>query len=88
MKPPRIPLCGQSRLGQEADGRRTVNLPYMGEQQVKNIAKPVRAYSVRLGPGAAAHLVTKAKAAPDGAGAGGLSITKTSPIPSKITLPG
>jgi len=36
---------------------------YLGEQKVKNIDKPVRAYRVLSYPGAAAHRVVKAKKA-------------------------
>jgi class 3 adenylate cyclase len=36
---------------------------YMGEQEVKNIPKPIRAYRVLSFPGAAAHRVIKAKKA-------------------------
>jgi len=36
---------------------------YMGEQEVKNINKPIRAYRVLSFPGAAAHRVVKAKKA-------------------------
>jgi len=45
----------ENKIGLEYD--------YLGEQEVKNIDKPVRAYRVLSFPGAAAHRVIKAKKA-------------------------
>jgi hypothetical protein len=45
------------------EGKLDPDFEYLGEHEVKNIAKPIRVYRVLSFPGAAAHRVVRAKKA-------------------------
>ena len=54
-------ICISGRVYDQVENKLEFRYEYMGEQEVKNIAKPVRVYRVLSHPGAAAHRVIKAK---------------------------
>ena len=56
-------ICISGRVYDQVENKLDFMYEYMGEQEVKNIAKPVRVYRVLSHPGAAAHRVIKAKKA-------------------------
>ena len=56
-------ICISGRVFDQVENKLDFKYEYMGEQEVKNIAKPVRVYRVLSRPGAAAHRVIKAKKA-------------------------
>jgi len=56
-------ICISGRVYDQVENKLDFNYEYMGEQEVKNIAKPVRIYRVLSHPGAAAHRVIEAKGA-------------------------
>jgi len=56
-------ICISGRVYDQVENKLDFKYEYMGEQEVKNIAKPVRVYRVLSHPGAAAHRVIKAKKA-------------------------
>ena len=56
-------ICISGRVFDQVENKLDFMYEYMGEQEVKNIAKPVRVYRVLSRPGAAAHRVVKAKKA-------------------------
>ena len=56
-------ICISGRVYDQVENKLEFSYEYMGEQEVKNIAKPVRVYRVLSHPGAAAHRVIEAKGA-------------------------
>jgi class 3 adenylate cyclase len=56
-------ICISGTVYDAAENKIGLEYEYLGEQEVKNIDKPVRAYRVLSFPGAAAHRVVKAKRA-------------------------
>ncbi|MCH8077277.1 MAG: hypothetical protein IIC64_15845, partial [SAR324 cluster bacterium] len=54
-------ICIARAVYDQVKQKLKIHVEYMGEQQVKNIAEPVRAYQVLTKPGDAAHRVVKAK---------------------------
>jgi adenylate cyclase len=54
-------ICISGRVYDQVENKLDFEYEFLGEQEVKNIAKPVRAYRVLSYPGAAAHRVVKAK---------------------------
>ena len=54
-------ICISGTVYDAIEAKLGLEYEYMGEQEVKNIDKPVRAYRVLSFPGAAAHRVIKAK---------------------------
>jgi TolB-like protein/class 3 adenylate cyclase/Flp pilus assembly protein TadD len=56
-------ICISGRVFDQVENKLDLNYEYMGQQAVKNIAKPVRVYRILSQPGAAAHRVIKAKKA-------------------------
>ena len=66
-------ICISRPVFDQVESKLNLECEYLGEQQVKNIAKPVRAYKVLPEPGDAKHRVVQAKRAgepssPDGSG--------------------
>ncbi len=53
-------ICISRNVHDQIKSRLNLEYEYLGEQEVKNIAEPVRAYRVLSTPGAAAHQVTAA----------------------------
>jgi len=56
-------ICISGTVYDAIENKIGLEYEYLGEQEVKNINKPVRAYRVLSFPGAAAHRVVKAKSA-------------------------
>ena len=56
-------ICISGRVYDHVENKLDLKYDFLGEQEVKNIAKPVRAYRVLSHPGAAAHRVVEAKKA-------------------------
>ncbi len=56
-------ICISGTVYDSVENKLKFEYEYMGEQAVKNIARPVRVYRVLSFPGAAAHRVVKAKKA-------------------------
>jgi TolB-like protein/class 3 adenylate cyclase len=56
-------ICISGTAYDQVETKLDLEYKYIGEQEVKNIAKPVRAYRVLSYPGAAAHRVIRAKKA-------------------------
>jgi TolB-like protein len=56
-------ICISGRVYDQVENKLDFKYEYMGEQEVKNIAKPMRVYRVLSHPGAAAHRVIEAKGA-------------------------
>jgi adenylate cyclase len=56
-------ICISGTVYDAVENKSDLSFEYMGEQQVKNMASPVRAYRVLSFPGAAAHRVLKARKA-------------------------
>ena len=56
-------ICISGRVYDHVENKLDLEFGFVGEQEVKNIAKPVRIYRVLSHPGAAAHRVIKAKRA-------------------------
>jgi adenylate cyclase len=56
-------ICISGRVYDHVENKLDLEFEFVGEQEVKNIAKPVRIYRVLSHPGAAAHRVIKAKRA-------------------------
>ena len=54
-------ICISGRVYDHVENKLDLEFGFVGEQEVKNIAKPVRIYRVLSHPGAAAHRVIKAK---------------------------
>jgi adenylate cyclase len=54
-------ICISGRVYDQVENKLDFKYDFLGERNVKNIAKPVRAYRVLSYPGAAAHRVIKAK---------------------------
>lgn len=54
-------ICISGRVYDQVENKLVFEYEFLGEQEVKNITKPVRAYRVLSYPGAAAHRVLKAK---------------------------
>jgi len=54
-------ICISGTVYDAIEAKLGLEYEYLGEQEVKNIDKPVRAYRVLSYPGAAAHRVVKAK---------------------------
>ena len=54
-------ICVSRHVYDHVRQKLKIHFEYMGEQQVKNIAEPVRAYQVLTKPGDAAHRVVRAK---------------------------
>jgi adenylate cyclase len=54
-------ICISGSVYDAVENKLELTYEYLGEQEVKNIAKPVRAYRVLSFPGAAAHRVIKAR---------------------------
>ncbi len=54
-------ICISGTVCDSVESKMGLQYEYLGEQEVKNIDKPVRAYRVLSYPGAAAHRVIKAK---------------------------
>ena len=54
-------ICVSRHVYDNVKQKLKLHFEYMGEQQVKNIAEPVRAYQVLTKPGDAAHRVVQAK---------------------------
>ena len=54
-------ICISGRVYDQVENKLDFEYEFLGEQEVKNIAKPVRAYRVLSYPGAAAHRVITAK---------------------------
>jgi adenylate cyclase len=54
-------ICISGTAYDQVETKLDLEYEYIGEQEVKNIAKPVRAYRVLSYPGAAAHRVIRAK---------------------------
>jgi adenylate cyclase len=53
-------ICISSKVLDEVEGKLDFGFDFLGEQQVKNITKPVRVYRVRAEPGAAETVAPKA----------------------------
>jgi len=53
-------ICISRPVYDQVESKLNLECEYLGEQQVKNIAKPVRAYRVLTKPGDAAHRVVRA----------------------------
>jgi len=60
-------ICISGTVYDAIENKIGLEYEYLGEQKVKNIEKPIRAYRVLSFPGAAAHRVVKAKKAVGGA---------------------
>ena len=58
-------ICISGRVYDQVENKLNLNYDFLGEQNVKNIAKPVRVYRVLSHPGAAAYRVVKVKKAVD-----------------------
>ena len=58
-------ICVSARVQENAAGKLHIAFEDMGEQQLKNIARPVRAYRVATGPVAATAQETPALPLPD-----------------------
>ena len=56
-------ICISGRVYDQVENKLDLGYDFLGEQEVKNIAKPVRVYRVLSYPGAAAHRVIRAKRA-------------------------
>jgi len=56
-------ICISGTAYDQVENKLGLEYEYLGEQKVKNIAKPVRVYKVLSFPGAAAHRVVQAKGA-------------------------
>jgi adenylate cyclase len=56
-------ICVSGTVYDAVENKLNLAFEYLGEQQVKNISSPVRAYRVMSFPGAAAHRVARAKKA-------------------------
>ncbi len=56
-------ICISGRVYDQVENKLDLGYDFLGEQEVKNIAKPVRIYRVLSYPGAAAHRVIRAKRA-------------------------
>jgi TolB-like protein/class 3 adenylate cyclase/Flp pilus assembly protein TadD len=56
-------ICISGRVYDHVENKLDLEFEYLGEKEVKNIAKPVRVYRVLSFPGAAAHRVIKARRA-------------------------
>ena len=56
-------ICISGRVYDQVENKLNLTFDFLGEQEVKNIAKPVRAYRVLSHPGAAAYRVVEAKKA-------------------------
>ena len=56
-------ICISGTAYDHVEGKIGLEYEYLGEQEVKNIEKPVRVYRVLSFPGAAAHRVVKARSA-------------------------
>ncbi|MHC4457756.1 MAG: adenylate/guanylate cyclase domain-containing protein [Planctomycetota bacterium] len=56
-------ICISGRVYDQVENKLDLGYDFLGDQEVKNIAKPVRVYRVLSYPGAAAHRVIKAKRA-------------------------
>jgi len=56
-------ICISGRVYDHVENKLDLEFGFVGEQEVKNIAKPVRIYRALSHPGAAAHRVIKAKRA-------------------------
>jgi TolB-like protein/class 3 adenylate cyclase len=56
-------ICISGKVYEEVKGKLGLEYEYLGEQAVKNIPEPVRAYRVLSFPGAAAHRVIRARSA-------------------------
>ncbi len=56
-------ICISGRVYDQVENKLNLTFDYLGEQEVKNIAKPVRVYRVLSHPGAAAYRVVEAKKA-------------------------
>jgi adenylate cyclase len=54
-------ICISGRVYDQVENKLDFEYEFLGEQEVKNIAKPIRAYRVLSYPGAAAHRVERAK---------------------------
>jgi adenylate cyclase len=54
-------VCISGRVYDQVENKLDFEYEFLGDQEVKNIAKPVRAYRVLSYPGVAAHRVVKAK---------------------------
>jgi len=54
-------ICISGSVHEQVKTRLPLHYEFMGEQRVKNIAEPVKAYHVLSKPGAAAHRVVRAK---------------------------
>ena len=54
-------ICISGTVHDQIENKLGLEYDYLGEQKVKNIAKPVRVYKLLSFPGAAAHRVVKAK---------------------------
>ena len=54
-------ICISGKVYDHVENKLDFEYEFIGEQEVKNIVKPVRVYRVLLYPGAAAHRVIKAK---------------------------
>jgi adenylate cyclase len=54
-------ICISGTVHEHVENKLGLQYNYLGEQKVKNIAKPVRVYKVLSVPGAAAHRVIEAK---------------------------
>jgi adenylate cyclase len=54
-------ICISGRVYDQVENKLDFEYEFLGEQEVKNITKPVRAYRVLSYPGAAAHRVVKVK---------------------------
>src|SRR5215475_15484200 len=66
-------ICISGKVFEEVESKLALNYESLGEQTVKNIAKPIRVYRVRLEPGAIAPL-------------GGPEPTSGLPLPDKPSL--
>src|SRR5262249_40229707 len=58
-------ICVSARVQEDAAGKLDLAFEDMGEQALKNIARPVRAYKVATGPASAKASETPALALPD-----------------------
>ncbi len=54
-------ICISERVFEDVEGKFDCGFEYLGEQQVKNIERPVRAYKVLIGEGAATHPQTTSR---------------------------
>jgi adenylate cyclase len=54
-------ICISGRVYDQVENKLDLEFEYLGEQEVKNIARPISVYRVLSYPGAAAHRVVKAK---------------------------